>query len=65
MGWQSVLLIPNNTNYCQRTIIIDPVNMSDGTEVNNYGTDPNNQDTDGDGIEDGQEIRNGTDPLTP
>lgn len=30
-----------------------------------YGTDPNNPDTDGDGIKDGEEVRNGYDPLGP
>jgi gliding motility-associated-like protein len=34
----------------------------DGTEVN-LGTDPNNPDTDGDGINDGTEVTNGSDPL--
>lgn len=40
-----------------------PVNMSDGNEVNVYMTDPNLSDTDGDGINDGLEIRNDTNPL--
>ena len=30
-----------------------------------YGTDPNNADTDGDGIVDGEEVYVGTDPLNP
>jgi hypothetical protein len=29
----------------------------------NYGTDPLNADTDGDGVNDGQEATDGTDPL--
>jgi len=37
--------------------------LTDGDEVNTYGTDPLNSDTDGDGISDGDEIANGTDPL--
>jgi hypothetical protein len=40
-----------------------PVNMSDGEEVNTYMTDPNLSDTDGDGVNDGLEIRNNTNPL--
>ncbi|MGB2759164.1 MAG: gliding motility-associated C-terminal domain-containing protein, partial [Maribacter stanieri] len=32
-------------------------------EENRIGTDPNNPDTDGDGIMDGQEVADGTDPL--
>ncbi|MGN0876098.1 MAG: RHS repeat-associated core domain-containing protein [Kiritimatiellia bacterium] len=34
-------------------------------EINTYGTDPGLADTDGDGILDGIEIANGTDPLRP
>ena len=30
--------------------------LGDGSEINNYGTQPGNNDTDGDGIEDGDEI---------
>jgi hypothetical protein len=30
-----------------------------------YGTDPDNPDTDGDGSDDGQEVYDGTDPLSP
>ena len=32
-------------------------------ETENYGTDPNNPDTDGDGIPDGAEVEGGSDPL--
>ncbi len=36
----------------------------DGSEVNQYGTDPLDPDTDGDGLRDGQEVNQfGTDPL--
>ncbi len=34
-------------------------------ETNVYGTDPNNPDTDNDGINDGDEVTNGSDPLNP
>ena len=36
---------------------------SDGDEVNKYGTDPLVADTDGDGLDDGDEITLGTNPL--
>lgn len=36
--------------------------LSDAEETGIYGTDPHNPDTDGDGILDGQEVSNGTDP---
>lgn len=56
-------------SYCTsyRTVITVPaLDMSDGKEVNNYGTDPSSADTDGDGLNDGTEIRNPyTDPLNP
>jgi hypothetical protein len=42
-----------------------PVDLTDGQEVLVFGTDPLNDDTDGDGTPDGYEIRNGTDPLDP
>jgi hypothetical protein len=38
--------------------------LFDSDETNVYGTDPNNPDTDGDGIDDGQEVFDGTDPLS-
>lgn len=34
-------------------------------ETNIHGTDPDNPDTDGDGIDDGDEVAAGTDPTTP
>ncbi len=37
--------------------------LTDGLEVKTYGTDPNNEDTDGDGLFDGPEIDAGTDPF--
>lgn len=37
--------------------------MFDKDEEGVYGTDPNNPDTDGDEVGDGQEVENGTDPL--
>jgi uncharacterized protein YkwD len=39
--------------------------LLDDDETNFYGTDPNAFDTDGDGVGDGQEVFNGTDPLDP
>jgi hypothetical protein len=39
--------------------------LYDDDETDVYGTDPNNPDSDGDGIDDGQEVYDGTDPLTP
>jgi len=39
--------------------------LSDGTEVNELGTDPLDEDTDKDGISDGEEIKLGLDPLSP
>jgi hypothetical protein len=37
--------------------------LSDADETNVYGTDPENADSDFDGVFDGQEVANGTDPL--
>lgn len=37
--------------------------LTDFEEVNQYGTDPNNADTDGDGVPDGEEIAGGFDPT--
>jgi len=49
---------------CQRWVeTAAAVDMGDGVEVFNYGTDPTRKDTDGDGINDGTEIRNKTNPL--
>ena len=39
--------------------------LTDTDETDLYGTDPNNSDTDGDGVGDGQEVADGTDPLDP
>lgn len=39
--------------------------LSDGDEVNSYGSDPMEPDSDGDEIEDGDEIKLGTDPMLP
>ena len=38
--------------------------LTDWDEAYTYNTDPDNSDTDRDGIGDGQEVANGTDPLT-
>lgn len=39
--------------------------LTDDEEDRIWGTDPNNSDTDGDGISDGVEVSSGTDPLEP
>src|SRR3990172_8220323 len=39
--------------------------LKDGEEVNNLKTDPLKKDTDGGTVEDGIEVRHGTDPLDP
>lgn len=39
--------------------------LYDDDETDVYGTNPHNPDTDGDGSDDGQEVYDGTDPLTP
>lgn len=38
--------------------------LADVSEINVYGTDPDNPDTDGDGISDGDEVAAGTNPLS-
>jgi hypothetical protein len=42
---------------------MDADGLTDGAEVNQYGSDPQNPDSDGDGIRDGIEIQRGTDPT--
>jgi hypothetical protein len=39
--------------------------LYDDDETDVYGANPDNPDTDGDGVDDGQEVYDGTDPLTP
>jgi sugar lactone lactonase YvrE len=48
-------------------LLLDGVETNTGTFVNanDTGTDPANSDSDGDGIPDGQEVANGTDPTDP
>ncbi len=43
----------------------DDDNLTDWEEVKRYHTDPHDADTDGDGLVDGYEVQNGTDPLNP
>ena len=43
----------------------DSDGLYDADEIDVYGTDPSNPDTDGDGVDDGQEVYDGTDPLDP
>jgi hypothetical protein len=42
---------------------MDADGLTDGAEVNQYGSDPQNPDSDGDGVRDGVEIQQGTDPT--
>ena len=44
---------------------LDGDGLTNDDETNIHGTDPNNPDTDGDGLSDGAEVANGTDPLDP
>lgn len=48
-------------------VLLDGVETNTGTFVNanDTGTDPASSDTDGDGIDDGEEVTNGTDPNDP
>ena len=39
------------------------MNMLNDSEELEYGTDPNNPDSDNDGLSDGDEVASGTDPL--
>lgn len=50
---------------CGTTMDGDGDGLSDDDEVAIYGTDPDNPDTDGGGVNDGAEVDNGTDPLNP
>jgi hypothetical protein len=43
----------------------DDDGLYDDDETDVYGTDPHKADTDGDGVGDGQEVENGTNPLIP
>ena len=46
--------------------LLDSVEFNSGEFIDssNTGTDPLNADTDGDGVSDGDEVNNGTDPTT-
>ncbi|MBK30395.1 MAG: hypothetical protein CMB49_06815 [Euryarchaeota archaeon] len=50
----------NNTNNCPNDSDCD--GLTDIEENDYYGTDPYDNDTDGDGLEDGYEVENGLDP---
>jgi DMSO/TMAO reductase YedYZ heme-binding membrane subunit len=43
----------------------DADGLTDQAEIQIYHTDPNNPDTDRDGVSDGQEVLNGTNPIDP
>jgi hypothetical protein len=47
------------------TVDTDDDGISDSDEINIYGTDPTDPDTDNDGFTDGYEIANGLDPNSP
>lgn len=47
------------------TLDSDGDGLSDENEINVYGTNPNNDDTDSDGYTDGEEVKKGTNPLDP
>ena len=61
--------LTNYEEYIQTTSLwsedSDSDSLTDGEEVNTYGTDPLEPDTDFDGLEDGDEIYLGTDPTNP
>ena len=56
---------PANAEPAWANLDCDNDGLSNGEEVNNYGTDPRNEDTDGDGYSDPIEIREGSDPTDP
>ena len=56
---------PANAEPAWANLDCDSDGLSNGEEVNNYGTDPRNEDTDGDGYSDPVEIREGSDPTDP
>src|SRR5262245_11243630 len=58
------LLFPARGAFAQRPDR-DGDGLYDDDETDVYGTDPDNPDSDGDGSDDGQEVYDGTDPLTP
>ena len=41
------------------------IGLTDGEEINTHLTDPLAEDTDGDGISDGDEVAQGSNPLDP
>jgi hypothetical protein len=55
--------VEHNGNDVFLTNDSDDDGLLDDDEINMYGTDPKNEDTDGDGIGDGDEVTFGTDPL--
>ncbi|HSM58121.1 MAG TPA: protein kinase [Candidatus Sulfomarinibacteraceae bacterium] len=64
------LIYLSSANQTLAAILTSPMDLdNDGlsnmAEVYVYGTDPNNPDTDGDGVADGDEIELGLDPLSP
>ena len=56
---------PANAEPAWANLDCDSDGLSNGEEVDNYGTDPRNEDTDGDGYSDPIEIREGSDPTDP
>lgn len=64
-SWCGLSRCCNTTCRTNISHYLPAINMNDGEEVLTYGTDPNNTDTDGDGLNDGVEIRKGGDPMDP
>lgn len=56
-------LISQTTNVVTVRVDSDGDGLSDDDENGIYHTDPNNPDTDGDNVNDGREVANGTNPL--
>jgi len=62
-NWKDCLSLQKKTQ--ENELDIDNDGLGYDQEVNIYRTDPNNPDTDGDGYSDGDEVKNGYDPLKP
>lgn len=65
LAWGTVLLAVFSPSVHAAVKDNDVDGLTDESEVRIYGTDPTLFDTDGDGIGDGEEIRESTNPLDP